>query len=156
MDNPDTGQRPRFTVRTVVPRLLKACVKTTIIYLCLLAFAVIAAPVQSVYSFQPIFTAFLAAYLLFIFVIEMGRGTIYQYVFGIASSMTAVLYFAYLLNTSVISVPLEQAIITVNAQFFFYVLLLGGVLGLVKSILRLLNWINEKEESWLSLQVKSL
>jgi hypothetical protein len=98
---------------------------------------------------------FFAAYTIFLFVIEITRDTVYQHVFSVARSLTAVIYFAYLLTTSVISIPMEQLSLVVDLQFFFHVLLLGGILGLGKSILQFLNWINEKEEHRLDVYVKS-
>ena len=156
MDSLNPKQENILTLRSMAPRILKAFAKTAIAYFSFTVFSMIVAPVQSVYSLEPVFTAFFAAYLLFIFVIEITRGTIYQHMFGIASSLTVVMYFAYMLSTSVISFSVEQFSLTVDLRFFFYVLLMGGVLGFAKSILQLLNWVNEKEENWLSLHVKSL
>lgn len=155
MDRLEAEQEKLLTVRRMVPRFLKAIVKTAIAYIGFMVFSMIMAPVQGVYGFQSVFTAFFAAYLFFIFIIEITRGTIYQHVFGIASSLTVVVYFVYMLNSSVISFSVEQVSLMVDLRFFFYVLILGGVLGFAKSILQLLNWVNEREEYWLSLQVKS-
>jgi hypothetical protein len=145
-----------LTVRSMVPRLLKASAKTAIAYIVFNVLSTLIASVQSIYSYQSIFTAFFAVYLFFIFVIEITRGTIYQHVFCIANSLMVVVYFSYLLNTSVINFAVEQVTLMIDLRFFFYVLLLGGVVGFAKSVLQLLSWINEREEHWLSCQVKSL
>jgi hypothetical protein len=140
----------------MVPRVLKAVAKTAIAYIGFMVFSMIMAPVQGVYGFQSIFMALFVVYLFFIFAIEITKGTVYQHVFSIASSLSVVVYFAYILSTSVINFSVEQVSLMVDLRFFFYVLMLGAVLGFAKSILQLLHWISEKEERWLSLQTKSL
>jgi hypothetical protein len=156
MDRFEPERETFFTVRSMVPRFLKAFAKTAIAYVAFIVLSTAMAPVQSIYSYQSIFTAFFAVYLFFIFVIEITRGTIYQHVFCIANSLIVVVYSSYLLNTSVINFAVEQVTLMIDLRFFFYVLLLGGVVGFAKSVLQLLSWINEREEHWLSCQVKSL
>jgi hypothetical protein len=139
MDKLETERESLFTVRSMVPRFLKALAKMAISCIVFFALSMVMAPVQSIFSFQSVFMAFFAVQLFFIFVIEITRGTVYQHVFGIASSMIVVAYFAYILNVSVISFSVEQASFMVDLRFFFYVLILGGVLGFAKSVLQLLN-----------------
>ena len=155
MDRFESEKESLLTVRSIVPRLLKAFAKTAIAYFVFIILSTAIAPIQGIYSYQSIFTAFFAVYLFFIFVIEVTRGTIYQHVFCIANSLMVVVYFSYLLNTSVINFAVEQVTLMVDLRFFFYVLVLGGVVGFAKSVLQLLSWINEREEHWLSCQVKS-
>ena len=156
MDKFEADKESLLTIRSMVPRLLKAFAKTAIAYFVFVVLSTAMASIQSIYSYQSLFTVFFAVYLFFIFVIEITKGTIYQHAFCIANSLTVVVYFSYLLNTSVINFTVEQIALMVDLRFFFYVLILGGVVGFAKSILQLLNWINEREEYWLSCQVKSL
>jgi len=67
-----------------------------------------------------------------------------------------VLYFSYVLNTGIINVTVEQINLIVDLRFFLAIFVLGGMLGFAKSILKLLNWMNEREEQWLKYQIKSL
>jgi hypothetical protein len=156
MDRFDSKKESLLTVRSMVPRFLKAFAKTAIAYIVFIVLSTAMAPVQSIYSYQSLFTAFFAVYLFFIFVIEITRGTIYQHVFCIANSLMVVVYFSYLLSTSVINFAVEQVTLMIDLRFFFYVLLLGGLVGFAKSVLQLLSWINEREEHWLNCQIKSL
>lgn len=155
MDSLDTKEKSLFSVQSMVPRFLRALAKTAIACFSFMIFSMIASPVQGFGSLQLVFTVFFAVYTVFLFVIEITRDTVYQHVFSVARSLAAVIYFACLLNTSVISIPVEQLTLAVDLQFFFHVLLLGGILGLGKSILQSLNWINEKEEHRLDVHVKS-
>lgn len=156
MDKLETERESLFTVRSMVPRILKALAKMAVSCIVFFVISMVMAPVQSIFSFQSVFMAFFAVQLLFIFLIEITKGTVYQHIFGLASSMIVVAYLAYILNVSVISFSVEQVSFMVDLRFFFYVLILGGVLGFAKSVLQLLNWINEREEHWLSLQIRSL
>jgi hypothetical protein len=156
MDKLGADKEEAITVRSMIPRLLKASVKTIIAYLFFMLISQLMAPLEGIYSYQATFTIFFALYLAFIFLIELTKGTVYQHLFSITNSLIFVAYFAYILNTSIITFSIEQVSLLVDLRFFFYIFVLGGILGFAKSILQFLSWVNDREERWLILQTKSL
>jgi len=156
MDKVGKAQEDRFTIRILIPRFFKALFKTAVVYILFLIFSAFIAPFEGLYGYQTLFTALIALYLFFIFIIELAHGTVFQHVFGIANALMIVLYFAYALKASQINFTIEQISLMVDLRFFFALFVLGGVLGFAKSMLQLLSWINEKEERWLDYQLKSL
>ncbi len=156
MDKPGADREDVSTMRSMVSRLLKASAKTVIAYVVFILISAFMAPLESIYSYQAAFTIFFALYIAFIFLIELTKGTVYQHLFSITNSLILVAYFAYILNTSLIAFSIEQVSLLVDLRFFCYVLILGGILGFAKSLLQLLSWVNDREERWLSLQIKSL
>ncbi len=156
MDKLGIEKESKFTIRFWAPRIAKAAIKTAVIYILYAVFSSLIVPVEGIFDYQGIFTVFFAVYLFFVFVTELTKGTIFHHVFGIVSSLWMVFYFAHILNTGVIDLAVEQMSIMVDLRFFLSIFVLGGILGFGKSMLRLLCWMNEKEEQWLQYQLSSL
>jgi len=146
----------QFTTRVMIPRFFKAIFKTAIVYILFTILSVFTIPLEGFYDYKPVFTAFLALYMASVFAIELVRGTIFQHIISIAQSLMTAIYFSYILNTGIINFTVEQINLMVDLRFFLALFVLGSLLGFAKSMLSLLNWINEKEEQWLQYQIKSL
>ena len=156
MDKVAEEKQDSSIIRIMMPRLFKAIVKTAIFYIIFAMLSSFMIPFEGFYSYQLVFTAFFALYLFFVFIIELTKGTVFQHVFSIANSLVMVLYFSYILNTGVINFTVEQINLMIDLRFFLALFVLGGILGFAKSMLQLLNWMNEREEQWLRYQIKSL
>ncbi len=156
MDKVKREREEKFTIRIMIPRFFKALFKTAIVYFLFIIFSAFIIPFEGFYDYQALFTALVSLYLFFVFIIELTHGTVFQHIFGIANSLMIVLYFAYVLNTGIINVTIEQINLMVDLRFFLALFVLGGLLGFAKSILKLLNLMNEREERWLQCQLKSL
>lgn len=156
MDKAGTEEGSRIAARTVMPRVLKAIVKTAIVYVFFVIFSAFTFPFEGTYNLKAAFMAFFMIYLFFIFAIELTRGTIFQHIFSVADSLVMVFYFAYVLDVGIIRVSMEQFKLIIDLRFFLAIFILSGILSLAKNMLQLLNWLNEREETWLQGQVKSL
>jgi len=143
-------------MRIMIPRFFKALFKTAITYLLYVVFSSFLIPFEGFYDYQALFTALIVLFLFFVFVIELAHGTVFQHIFSIANSLMMVLYFSYVLNTGIINVNIEQTNLMVDLRFFLAILVLGSMLGFAKNMLKLLNWMNEREEQWLRYQIKPL
>lgn len=152
----ESVKRNKFTLKTIIPRFIKALAKAGFVYILFALLSSIMVPFESIYSYQSSFTVLFALYLFFIFVIELTKGTIFQHLFSIANSLMIVFYFIHILNTGVINFSIEEINLVIDLRFFLSLFVLGGVLGFAKNMLRLLNWMNEREEQWLKYQIKSL
>lgn len=149
------GKKSRFSVRDLTIRFFKGLLKAGIAYVSFMVLSAFAAPFESFFGHQTLSSVLIVLYVSFIFIVELVHGTILQHVFSIANSLMVVLYFGTVLNDSLINLALEQTVITVDLSFFFGVFVLGGVLGFAKSMLHLLKWMNEREELWLEIQMRS-
>ena len=156
MDNLGITKDNEFTARNLAKRFFKALIKTVIVYVLFAAISAFLIPFASFYSYEATLSVFFALYLFFVFVIEFTKGTVFYHAFSIANSLVIVLYFSYVMNTGVINIAVEQFNMMVDLRFFLAIFVLGGILGFAKSMLQLLNWMNEREEQWLNLQIKSL
>ncbi|UCH32185.1 MAG: hypothetical protein JSV05_02005 [Candidatus Bathyarchaeota archaeon] len=156
MDKIENRREDEFRVRTLLPRFFKALFKTGIVYLLFVVFSAFIAPFQGLYNYQVVLTGFFALYVVFIFILELTRGTIFHYIFSIANSLIVIFYLTGILNTGKINFTIEQFNIMVDIRFFLAIFVLGSILGLAKSMLSLLNWLNEREEQWLKTRLNSL
>jgi hypothetical protein len=146
MDKLEAHSEKRITVRSVMSRFLKASIKTALIYVVFHLLTSFMLPLERLYTYPTSLSGFFSVFLAFIFIIELTRGTIYQYIFSVANALFVVFYFTYVLNVGTIRVSVEQVVMTIDLSFFVAVLVLGGVIGFAKSLLQLLGWMNEREE----------
>jgi hypothetical protein len=146
MDKLDAHSEKGITARSVMSRFLKASVKTALICVVFHLLTSLMLPLESFSTYPTSLSGFFAVFLAFIFIIELTKGTIYQYIFSVANALFVVFYFAYVLNVGTIRLSVEQVVMTIDLSFFLAVLVLGGVIGFAKSLLQLLGWMNEREE----------
>jgi hypothetical protein len=156
MDKAIKHQDPKFSIKTIVLRVFRAVFKTVIVYLLFIALSTFTAPLEGFFNYNTLFSAFAVLYLFFIFIIELTHGTIFQHVFSIANAFMVVIYFAHILNTGVIHFTVEQMNLMIDVRFFLSLFVLGGILGFAKNLLKLLNFMNVREERWLKHQIRSL
>ncbi|MCW4052260.1 MAG: hypothetical protein NWE78_03485 [Candidatus Bathyarchaeota archaeon] len=144
-----------FKGRKLVVRILKALLKTVIVYLLFETLSAFLVPLDVFQSYQAVSVLFVALYIFFIFATELTRGTVFHHILAIANSLVFLLYFTHVLSTSVFHVAMDQIMIMVDLRFFLGIFVLGSILGFARSMLDLLMWINKREEIWLSYQIKS-
>ena len=156
MNKPVNEKVDRFNKRKIFLRLGKAAFKSAVVYILFSIFSTIVAPFEGFADIQPLSIAFLAIYIFFIFAIELTRGSIFQHIFNIVNSLLIVAYIIQVLNMGVINVSLNEFSLMIDLRFFLSIFAIGGFLGFAKSMLQLLNWMNEREEYLLKTYTKSL
>ena len=156
MNKPVNEKVNRFNKKKIFLRLGKAAFKSAVVYILFSIFSTIVAPFEGFADIQPLSIAFLAIYIFFIFAIELTRGSIFQHIFNIVNSLLIVAYIIQVLNMGVINVSLNEFSLMIDLRFFLSIFAIGGFLGFAKSMLQLLNWMNEREEYLLKTYTKSL
>ena len=156
MNKPVNEKVNRFNKKKIFLRLGKAAFKSAIVYILFSIFSTIVAPFEGFADIQPLSIAFLAIYIFFIFAIELTRGSIFQHIFNIVNSLLIVAYIIQVFNMGVINVSLNEFSLMIDLRFFLSIFAIGGFLGFARSMLQLLNWMNEREEYLLKNYTKSL
>ncbi len=136
-------------------RVLKAVLKTVIIYFLFETLSAFLVPFEVFQNYQAVSVLFVAMWIFFIFATELTRGTVFHHVLAIANSLVFLLYFTHVLSTGVFHIEIEQVMIMVDLRFFLGIFVLGSMVGFAKSMLDFLMWVNQREEIWLSYQIKS-
>jgi hypothetical protein len=152
----DAAEARRNIIRTLLPRLAKASMKAVIIYIVFAALSTFMAPIAGVFDYQGVVAVPFALYLALIFLVEVSRGAILQYIFSAVNHLAMMLYFSYVMNSAVVSFAVDRISLTVDLRFFIALLVLASVLGFAKNMMQLLDWLNTREEHWLRYQTKSL
>jgi hypothetical protein len=145
----------RSLIRILIQRLAKASLKAGIIYGIFAILTALMAPITGVFDYHGVVTVPFAFYLTLIFLIEVSRGAILQYIFSAVSHLAMILYFSYVMDSAIVSFAVERIGLTVDLRFFIALFMLASVLGLAKNMMGVLDWLNTKEEQWLHLQTRS-
>lgn len=156
MNNPANEKVNRFNKKKIFLRLGKAALKSAIVYTLFSILSRIVAPFEGFVDLQPLSAAFIAIYIFFIFAGELTRGSIFQHIFNIVNSLLIVAYVINVLDMGVINASIEEFSLMIDLRLFLSIFAIGGFLGFARSMLQLLDWMNEREEYWLRNYVKSL
>jgi len=156
MNKPVNEKVNRFNKKKIFLRLGKATFKSAVVYILFSIFSMIVAPFEGFADVQPLSIAFLAIYIFFIFAIELTQGSIFQHIFNIVNSLLIVAYIIQVLDMGVINASLDEFSLMIDLRFFLSIFAIGGFLGFARSMLQLLNWMNEREEYLLKNYTKSL
>lgn len=156
MDEMTEKRKDKLTMRNIAVRVIKATIKAVLVYFLFSVISMLMSSFEGFYRYQASSTLFIAVYIIFIFAIEVSRGTVFQHVCSIANSLIIVFYFAHVMSQGMVNMGIAGFNLTIDLRFFLSIFVLGGILGFARTMLQLLNWMNEKEELWLRYQMKSL
>jgi hypothetical protein len=145
-----------FSTRSFGIRIVKALVKTGVIYILFVIFSRILLPLESILNIHESLNAFFYLFLIFVFATEFFKDTVLQHVFSVANSLAVVFYFAYALDTGVLRFSVQQTYLMIDIRFFFSLLIISGILSFAKSLLQSINWASKREERLLNYPIKSL
>jgi hypothetical protein len=138
-----TKQKVRNLSFRIVKIALKVAFIAAIYVLCLQILAQISVPIP---GFQGIITTFVIVYVVFMVVSDLTSGSILQHFFSGAKSLFVIAYFIFALNSGILDYTFGNINLMIDARFFVMLLMLFGLLGLAKSIVQAINFMNEKLE----------
>jgi hypothetical protein len=126
---------------------LKATLKGAIFYVLYFVLWMFLAPVAEIVpGFQQSFETFVAVYIALIVIGELTSNTIFQHFFNTAKELFVILYLILALKGGMISVALKDVNLMVDLRFFLVIAMLLSLLGLAKSVLQAINYMNQKVE----------
>jgi len=104
-------------------------------------------PISEIFpNFQQAIEIFVMIYILFIITEELTSGTIFQYFFNTARALFMIFYLIFLLKSGVIGITFQGVSLIVDLRLFLVIAMLLSLLGLAKSMLQAINFLNEKSE----------
>jgi hypothetical protein len=143
----ETSVNAKNNIRRIVNRALKATVKGVIFYAIYFVLLQFVGPISEyVPNFQPMIETFVAAYISLVIVTELVSGTIFQHVLNTAKSLFVIAYVVLSLKTGVLALTVENVSLVIDVRLFLAIGLLLGLLGLAKSVLQAISYVNEKAE----------
>lgn len=134
-------------LRNFVFKALKATIKGVLFYVAYFLIWSFVSPItQVVPSIQQTVEIFVAVYIVLIIVGEFTSGTIYQHFFGAAKALFVIGYLILSLKGGIFEASYQNVDLMVDIRLFLTVAILLSLLGLSKSVLQAINYINEKAE----------
>jgi len=132
----------------LVPRILKATIKSMIVLIVFLVLSQFLAPLQQVFpEVKMLIEIYALVYVVFIFAGELTKGTIYQYVLNIGKAFFFIGYSTYALNNGIITQTMQGITFSVNLQIFLMMIIFIGILDFAKSLMNIINYMANKAET---------
>lgn len=143
----DTGNNFKKKIRNFTFKALKATVKGILFYVIYFVLWMFLAPVSDmVPGLQQMIETFIMVYILLMIVGELASGTIFQYFFNVAKALFVIGYLIFSLNGGIFGLTFQNVSLMVDLRLFLAIAMLLSLLGLAKSVLQAINYMNEKAE----------
>ena len=143
----ETSTNSKSNIRRIVSKALKAAIKGAIFYVVYIVLSQLLAPISEyVPNIQQIIETFATVYISLVILTELASGTIFQYVLNTAKSLFVIAYVILSLKTGVFALTAENMSLVIDLRLFLAIGMLLGLLGLAKSVMQTINYVNERAE----------
>lgn len=133
--------------RAFLGKALKATIKGVIVYVVYFALSQFLAPLSEiVLGFQQTIETFVTVYVILIIVAELTSGSILQHFFNSAKALFVIAYIMIWLETGTFSLTFQNLSFVVDIRVFLTIAMMLSLLGLAKSVLQTIDYVNEKAE----------
>jgi len=128
-------------------KALKATIKGTFFYGIYFVLSIFLSPISEIFpGFLQMIETFVMVYIFFIIVGELTSGTIFQHFFNTAKALFLILFLIFSLKTGLVGITFQNVSLIVDLRLFLTVAILLSLLGLAKSMLQAINFLNQKAE----------
>jgi len=143
----DNQSNSKTRIRNITFKALKAVVKGILVYVAYLILWSFISPVsQLLPGLQGMVEAFVAVYITLMIISEFTAGTVYQYFFSAAKTLFVIAYLILSLNGGMIGATFESISLLIDLRLFLVVAMALSLLGLAKSVIQAVNFMNDKAE----------
>jgi hypothetical protein len=127
---------------------MKATIKGSLSYLIYFVVWQFLAPMgKLVPSLQQMVESFVAVYMILIVVGELTSGTIFQHLFNGIKSLFVIAYLILSLNSGIFGMTFEDVRLVIDLRLLLVIAVALSSLGLAKSVLQAIDYLNEKSEA---------
>jgi len=142
----DTKSNSKKRLRGFVLKVLKATVKGIIFYAIYFVAWMFLAPIaELIPGFQQMVETFVIVYITLMIIGELTSGTVFQHFFNAAKALFVIGYLILSLQGGIFGITVENVNLMVDLRLFLIIAMLLSLLGLAKSVLQAINYLNEKE-----------
>jgi uncharacterized ion transporter superfamily protein YfcC len=128
-------------------RILKTTAKVVIVGIIYLFLSQFLAPASvMIPGLQDMIATFLIIYVVLMVVCDLTSGTILQHFFSGAKSLFVIAYLIFSLNSGILEYTFGSVNLIIDLRLFLVVAMLLEMLGLAKSVMQGINFMNEKAE----------
>lgn len=137
----------KISARNLALRILRSGAKAFLVYIAYFIFTLITRPIyRFIGKYSQLIDIFFIAIIFFAFIIEFFSKTIVKYMLEFSRSLFIISYFIVALNGGIVEAKVQNIGITVNLQFFLLMLILINIIGIARTVLAAINFLNEKSE----------
>lgn len=145
MTNKEKNSQNR--VRNLTFKALKATIKGILFYAVYFLLWMFLAPISEIIpGFQQMLETFVIIYIALMIVGELASGTVFQYFFNVTKALFVIGYMIISLKGGIFGMTFQNVSLTVDLRFFLVMATLLGLLGLAKSVLQAINYLNDRTE----------
>jgi hypothetical protein len=149
----DNQSNPKTRIKNITFKALKATIKGVLAYAIYFILWTFIAPVaQFLPGLQQMIETFVAVYITLMIIGEFTAGTVYQYFFSAAKTLFVIGYLILSLNGGMIGATFESISLLIDLRLFLVVAMILSLLGLAKSVIQAVNFMNERADSYAMLE----
>jgi len=143
----DSKNNPKKRIRNLTFKALKAAVKGVLFYGIYFFLWILLAPLSEIVpGFQQMVETFVIVYIILIIIGELTSGTVFQHFFNAAKALFVIGYLVLSLKGGIFGLTFKNVSLMVDLRLFLIIVILLSLLGLTKSVLQAINYMNEKTE----------
>lgn len=143
----ETDNNFKKKLRKFVFTALKTTVKATIVYFAYFFLWRYVAPISMMIpGLQQLIETFLTVYVVLMIAGDLTSGTVFQHVLNVAKALFVIVYLVFSLNNGIFGFAFGGVSLVVDLRLFLVIAMLLGLLGLAKSVMQTINYVNEKAE----------
>lgn len=134
-------------LRKIVSKSLKATIRGLILYIAYFVLMQFIAPVSEyIPGFQQMAEIFVTVYISLVIITELISDTIFQHFLNAAKNFFIIAYVVFLLKTGIFGLTVGNMSLTIDIRLFLVFAMLLGLLGLAKSMMQAIDYMNERAE----------
>ena len=135
------------TIKEITYRVLKASLKTILIYVIYILVTPMLAPITEIVpDLMGSIEAFVIIFVALMFLSDLTEKTIFQYFFNAARQIYIIGYLLLSMGDGVMSLSYESLSLTINLTILYGIAVLLSLLGLARSILQAIEYMGKKAE----------
>lgn len=133
--------------RKMLFKALKAAVKGLIILAIYFILWQFFSPVSEfIPGFQLMVETFVTIYIILVIISELASGTIFHHFFNASKALYVIVYLMLSLESGFFELTANNVSLIIDLRLFLMVAMLLSLLGLAKSVLQAINYMNENSE----------
>lgn len=141
----DTNSNSHQNLRRLAFKITKATIKGAIFYGIYFFLSGFLTPISELLpGFMQTIETFVIIYIVLMVIGELTSGTIHQHFFNAAKALFVISYMLLSLRGGVFGVTFENVSLMVDLRLFLMIATLLGLVGLAKTVLQAINYMNEK------------
>ena len=139
--------KAKITKKEIFLRALEATIKALVFYMIfILAWTYAGSLFDLVPGIGTTIQSFVLAYIGFMIIGTMTKGTIFHSVFNGATAMLILFYIISELGSNVINVTTQNVTLTLDLKLFLTISVILSLVGLATAVMEAIGFLNEKAE----------